>query len=96
MENKSKYSWVLVGFRTTTGEKLPEEKIQNFVKQSFDRDNFQLFLCGALVDKYGSLVDMENGLDLILNQMKDYHDGDYCIISTTEDCDLLFCPTKEI
>lgn len=97
MEKKSKYSWILAGYRPKEqGEKIEEAQLHQMATEAFIPDKiFQLFLCGAFVDKSGTLEEMEAGLDIIIEKMKDYHDGDYCIVSSHEKGDLLFIPIKE-
>lgn len=97
MEKKSKYSWVLAGYRSKKqNEKIEEDQLHQMAIEAFMPNRiFQLFLCGAFVNKSGTLEEMESGLDLIIKKMKNYHEGDYCIVSSHEKGDLLFIPIKE-
>lgn len=97
MEKLSKYSWVLIGYKSKTeDEKLTDEDLEKLTQEAFISGKvFQLYLCGAFVDKSGTLEQMEEGLDLILGKMTDYHEGDYCIVSDHENGNLLFLPIKE-
>lgn len=96
MEKKSKYSWALVGIRCPGEEKPDEQEVQKMLEESFLPGKlFQLFLCGAEVDKSGTLEEMEDGLDLIIEKMTDYHEDDYGIISLHEKGSLLFLPIIE-
>lgn len=98
MENVSKYDWVLIGTKSVNeNEKLSEDQIQKMLKEAFlPEREFQLFLCGAIIDKYGTLETMETGLDLIKEKMNNYREGDYCIISSHDEGSLLFFPiTKQ-
>lgn len=96
MEKLSKYYWALSGYRTATeGEKLEDDVIEKMITEAFlPGKNYELFLCGALVGKSGTLEEMEDGLDLIISSMEDYTPGDYCIISNHESGKLLFLPIK--
>jgi hypothetical protein len=98
MENKSNISnvsWVLVGVRPRTEEKLEEEVLQKLMVESFlPERTYKLFLCGAEVDKAGTLDELEEGYKLLKKSMEEFKDGDYCIISVHEEADLLFLPTE--
>jgi hypothetical protein len=92
--NVSDVSWVLVGVRPRTEEKLEEEVLQKLMVESFQNErSYGLFLCGVQVDKKGSLDEMEEGFRMIKQNLEEYKDGDYCIISEHEEADLLFLPT---
>lgn len=95
MENKlSDVSWVLVGVRPRTEEKIEEEVLQRLMVESFQVEKkYALFLCGTQMDKIGSLDEMEEGFRMIKANLEEYKDGDYCIISEHEEADLLFLPT---
>ena len=95
-QNKvSDVSWVLVGVRPRTEEKLPEEVLQKLMVESFMDDRiYKLFLCGTEIDKSGNLDEMEEGYKLLRKSMEEYKDGDYCIISRHDEADLLFLPTE--
>ncbi len=96
MENTiSRHSWVLVGIRPTEGDTIPEENVQRMLAEAFlPERTFSLFLCGAEIDKQGTLEEMEAGLDLLVQGMDDYNIGDYCIISKHEEGSLLFMPLE--
>ncbi len=95
MNNTSNVSWVLVGVRPRTEDKIEEEVLQRLLVESFQDDRtYKLFLCGAEIDKTGNLDEMEEGFNLLRKNMKEYKDGDYCIISTHDEADLLFMPTE--
>ena len=95
MNNVSNVSWVLVGVRPRTEEKLPEEILQKILEEAFQPERtYKLFLCGAEIDKEGTLHEMEEGYKLLKKQMEEYKEGDYCIISVHEEADLLFLPTE--
>ena len=95
-QNKiSDVSWVLVGVRPRTEEQLPEEVLQKLMVESFMDDRiYKLFLCGTEIDKTGNLDEMEEGYKLLRKSMDEYKDGDYCIISSHDEADLLFLPTE--
>jgi hypothetical protein len=97
MENQSKISWVLVGIRSKNeGEQVEKEVAEKMLSEAFLPGKiYQLFLCGALVeDKSGTLEEMENGYKILLAGMEDYEYGDYGIISTHEEGNLLFMPVE--
>jgi hypothetical protein len=92
----SKVSWVLVGVRANNETPVTEEQMTKMVNEAFiEGKRYTLFLCGEEVDKSGDLKEMEDGYYLLKAGMKDYKDGDYCIISTHPEGSLLFLP-KEI
>ena len=94
MEKLSKYSWALIGYNLKdTTQEVTEEFMGQILEKVFVPDAmFQLFLCGAFMDKFASLEEMETGLDLIISEMEEYHVGDYCIVSEQEEGSLLFLP----
>ena len=96
MENAiSKYSWVLVGVRPSTEDTISEETAQKMLTEAFlPGRSFTLFLCGAEIDKQGTLEEMEDGLEILMKGMEDYNHGDYCIISKHEEGNLLFMPLE--
>jgi hypothetical protein len=95
MAEISKYSWVLVGVRPLTEEKLPQESLERMLAEAFiPEKTYTLFLCGAEIDKVGTLAEMEEGLEVLKSGMEDYKDGDYCIISQHEEGSLLFLPME--
>ena len=96
MENKiSKFSWVLVGVRPSSEDQLSEETAQKMLTEAFlPGRSFTLFLCGAEIDKQGTLEEMEDGLEILMKGMEDYNHGDYCIISKHEEGNLLFMPLE--
>lgn len=90
------YDWVLAGTRPTDDKTpLTEEQIKEMLEEAFLPDRtFQLFLCGAFVDRHGSLEELEEGLELIIKDADDYSPGDYCIVSKHTHGNLLFMPMK--
>jgi len=91
----NKYDWALVGSQSNTEEPLNEDQITSMLDVAFlPEKTFQLFLCGAVIDRFGTLEEMEDGLDLIIEQSEDYGLGDYCIISKHDIGNLLFIPLK--
>ena len=90
----NKISWVLIGVRPKSDEKIEEKVLQKILNEAFDEERvYHLFLCGNEIDKTGSLEEMEEGFKTVSSQVDDYKEGDYCIISKHEDGDLLFLPT---
>ena len=96
MENTiSRFSWVLVGIRPVSEEQISEETAQRMLAEAFlPGRTFTLFLCGAEIEKQGTLEEMEEGLTILMDGMKDYNVGDYCIISKHEEGNLLFMPLE--
>ena len=94
MENTSNISWVLVGARPASEEEtFTEEVLQKLMNESFDEKRlYSLFLCGAEMDKTGTLEEMETGFILVMKSFKEYKEGDYCIIAKHDEGDLLFLP----
>lgn len=91
---KSEYSWVLIGSKGVDGD-LSLEKIDELTRNSFNDDStFQLYLLGNHIEKFGTLEEMEGGLNLVIEEMDEYEEGAYCIISEHEEGQLLFCPVK--
>lgn len=91
MENK--LSWVLVGIRPKNeGEKLPEETVERMLHDSFSEGvEYDLFLCGEVVqDKKAPLGEMESGYYMLKAGMPDLAYGDYGIIASHEEGDMLF------
>lgn len=96
MEKQSNVSWVLVGVRPKNEEQLDEATLNKMAMEAFMEGKiYKLFLCGTEVDKSGTLIEMEDGYNLIKKNLEEYKDGDYCIISSHEEGNLLFMP-KEI
>ena len=94
-QDLSKVSWVLVGVRPAGDEALAEDVISRMLTEAFEEKRaYKLFLCGVEVDKQGTLTEMEDGYLLLKSQLKEYKDGDYCIISTHVEGSLLFLPTE--
>ena len=92
---KSKYSWVLIGTKDEDGKEIPKERAEELILESFGDDKiFQLFLLGNHVEKFATLPEMEEGLELVISEMKDYEESAYCIISKHKEGELLFCPVK--
>jgi hypothetical protein len=99
MEKLSKLSWTLVGVRPTEGSpdgKLEEETIQKMLNEAFeDGKTYDLFLCGEVVqDKKAALPEMEDGYFMLKAGMPELEYGDYGIISSHEEGDLLFVATE--
>lgn len=96
MEKLSKYSWVLIGHQPNdTSNKPDEHTLARMLELAFEPGReFSLFLCGAFVDKTGTLEMMEEGLDLLIEKMEDYQEGDYCIVSKHPEGNLLFLPIE--
>jgi len=90
------YDWVLTGTKPVKeGTVLTEDQIKEMLEVAFkEGSKFQLFLCGAMIDRTGTLEEMEDGLKLIIAESEDYKPGDYCIISSHEYGSLLFMPIK--
>lgn len=95
MEN-SKISWALIGTRSkTTGKQLSHEQVESMMSEAFSEGRiFKLFLCGEVINKEGSLKEMEEGYTLVKTSMSSYEEGNYCIISEHEDGDLLLIPVE--
>ena len=95
MEKQSNVSWVLVGVKPTGEEQLEEKVLHKMNMEAFMPDRtYKLFLCGIEVDKTGTLVEMEEGYELLKKNLEEYNDGDYCIISSHEEGSLLFLPIE--
>lgn len=93
MEKMSRINWMLTGIRPKEGETLPEETVNRMLNEAFlDGVKYDLFLCGGLVDKQGTLEEMEDGLELVASDMDEYQVGDYGIISNHSEGSLLFFP----
>ena len=55
----SNINWMLTGIKPKEGETLPEETVNKMLNEAFLEDvKYDLFLCGALVDKQGTLEEM--------------------------------------
>ena len=96
MEKQSKISWVLVGIRPKNeGEQIPEDVAEKMLQEAFfPEKKFQLFICGALIEKFGTLEACEEGYYMMRKEMQDYEYGDYGIVSLHEEGNLLFMPIE--
>jgi len=93
MKKPSAISWVLVGVRPKGDEPLQQATFEKILEESFQENRtYSLFLCGTEVEKTGTLEEMEEGYKMIKDGVKDYSEGDYCIISRHDEGDLLFVP----
>ena len=94
-ENNSP-GWVLVGTRPKEGKTLEDSDVEKMLSEAFMPERkFTLFLCGAYVnDKTGTLEEMEEGYSIIKTEMKEYQHGDYGIVSSHEEGELLFMPIE--
>ena len=98
MENKSSdVAWALIGVSPSAqGSKIEEETMVKMMEEAFQEGRkFTLFLCGHVIEeKKATLAEMEEGYNLIRNEMEDYEYGDYGIISVHEEGNLLFFPIE--
>jgi hypothetical protein len=95
MENQTKVSWVLFGIKPSKDEQLEEHVFQRMLSEAFIPGRmFKLYLAGAQIHKLGSLEEMESGYDIVKKEMEEYQFGDYGIISTHEEGELLFMPIE--
>lgn len=99
MENvpESKLGWVMVGLRPIKpGTPVTEEMVQKMLMEAFLPDKvYKLFLIGEIIeDRSGTLKEMEDGYYILRAGMPDYQNGDYCIISSHEEGNLLFMPIE--
>lgn len=95
MGKQSSISWILVGVKPKDKLDIDNESLSKLLRDSFNLDSiFTLFLCGTEVDKTGNLVEMEDGYEMIKTSLKEYVEGDYCIIAKHTEADLLFMPTE--
>lgn len=93
----SKLTWVLVGVRPSNPDTpISQEQSQKMLMEAFLPEKlYKLFLCGQEVpDKPATLKEMEDGYFLIRAGLPDYEIGDYCIISSHEEGNLLFAPIE--
>lgn len=92
-KNISDINWVLVGMRPNKEENPTEEMMSTILDDAFKPEaTYSLFLCGAEIDKTGTLEELEQGFRMILDGFEEYNEGDYCIIHKHEEADLLFMP----
>lgn len=92
---KSDVSWVLVGIRPNGETKIHPDILSELLRESFKPERvFHLFICGAEVEKKGTLEEMEKGYYMVKNSLDEYREGDYCVISRHSEGDLLFMPTQ--
>ena len=95
--NISNVSWVLVGVRPVDTEvELTEEMLGIAMQEAFKENNrYKLFLCGADVNKEGTLEELEIGYHMVKQDVEEFADGDYCIIYNHPLVDLLFMAVPE-
>ena len=91
-------SWALVATKInkTHLEKYPEDALeQKMLQEAFQPGRFfKSMLCGEEVEKYGVLEDMEKAYSILRENVDDFEVGDFCIISTHEEGQLLFLPVE--
>ena len=89
--------WALAGIKVKTGEEFIDEEIsQQLLVESFKDDTvYKVFLCGAVIEKTGTLQEMEDAYYLLRADMEDFDHSDFAIIAEHDDADLLFIPIEE-
>ena len=94
---ESSLGWALAGIKVKTGEEfLDEELSQQLLIESFKDDAvYKVFLCGAVIEKTGSLQEMEDAYHLLKAGMEDFDHSDFAIIVEHDEADLLFIPIEE-
>jgi hypothetical protein len=91
-------SWALAASKIKDSylEKFSEEiLIQKMLQEAFDPGKFyKSMICGEEIEKYGVLEDMERVFTMMKEGVEDFQEGDFCIISTHEEGQLLFLPVE--
>lgn len=92
LNNISNISWILVGVRPVDEQiELTEDMLNIAMTEAFKENNkYKLFLCGADVEKEGTLEELEIGYHMVKQEVEEFTDGDYCIIYNHPLVDLLF------
>ena len=96
MENQSDINWILVAIKSFLDRELTIEESQEMLSEAFLEDKtYKLLLCGTVInDKDGDLEEMEKGYKMIKDSVEEYTYGDYGIISTHKNGELLFMPME--
>lgn len=94
---ESTIGWALAGVKIKNGQEfLTEDVLQILLTESFKEESiYKVFLCGAVIEKTGSLPEMEEAYYLLKGSMEDFDHSDFAIISEHDDADLLFIPIDE-
>ena len=98
MEEISNVNWVLSGIRPPNDKlEIDDEVVKMIMLEAFmPGKKFDLYLCGEVVDnKSCTLQEMEDGYALLKSELKDYKFGDFGIVCTHTDGNLLFFPIDQ-